>query len=58
MSKDILTTRRKKAHYGDKSVLAGTPVVIIKAGGKTDFVTPEEILEDLYGRPVERIIFK
>ena len=53
-----LMTRRTKAHYGDKAFMAGNPVVVIKAGGKTDFVTPEEFLEDLYGKPVERIVFK
>ncbi|MCR5347703.1 MAG: hypothetical protein K6E38_07990 [Fretibacterium sp.] len=51
-------TRRMKAHYGDKKILAGTPVMLVKSRGKMDFVTPQEILEDLYGKPVERIIFR
>ncbi len=57
-SRDVLMTRRMKAHYGDKKILAGTPVMLVKSRGKMDFVTPQEILEDLYGKPVERIIFR
>lgn len=58
MSSDILTTRHTKVRYGDREIVGGVPVLIIKSRGKTDFVTAEEILEDLYGKPVERIIFK
>ena len=53
-----LKTRRKKARYGDKTEIAGVPVAIIKSGKQTDFLTAEEFAEDLYGKPVDHIVFK
>ena len=44
-----LRTRRKKARYGTKVEIAGQ---------QEDFITAEEIVEDLYGKPVDHIVFK
>jgi len=53
-----LRSRRKNARYGTKTELAGQPVMIVKSGKKEDYVTPEELVEDLYGRPVDHIVFR
>lgn len=53
-----LESRRKKARYGDKAEIAGTPVAIVKSGKTIDYVTAEEFAEDLYGRAVDHIVFK
>lgn len=53
-----LRSRRAKARYGSRAVIAGKPVAVIKAGGKRDFVTAEEFAEALYGKPVKRIVFQ
>ena len=54
----VLRTRRAKARYGTKTAIAGRPVLMVKSGKKRDYVTPEELVEDLYGKPVAKIIFK
>ena len=54
----VLRTRRAKARYGTRTAIAGIPVLMVKSGKKHDYVTPEELVEDLYGRPVEKIVFK
>ena len=38
--------------------MAEKPVVIFKAGKNKDFMTVEEIAEDVYGKPVDHIVFK
>ena len=43
-----LRTRRKKARYGTKVEIAGQPLMVVKSGKK----------EDLYGKPVDHIVFK
>lgn len=53
-----LESRRKKARYGDRAVIAGIPVAVVKSGKKIDYVTAEEFAEDLYGRAVDHIVFK
>jgi hypothetical protein len=53
-----LRTRRKKARYGTKVEIAGQPLMVVKSGKKEDFITAEEIVEDLYGKPVDHIVFK
>lgn len=32
--------------------------MVVKSGKKEDFITAEEIVEDLYGKPVDHIVFK
>ena len=44
-----LRTRRK---------IAGQPLMVVKSVNKEDFITAEEIVEDLYGKPVDHIVFK
>ena len=46
-----LRTRRKVE-------IAGQPLMVVKSGKKEDFITAEEIVEDLYGKPVDHIVFK
>ena len=53
-----LKTRRNQAHYGDRVVIDGIPMASFKAGKKKDLMTAEEIVEDIYKRPVERIVFR
>lgn len=53
-----LRSRRKNARYGTKTEMAGQPVMLVKSGKKEDYVTPEELFEDLYGRPVDHIVFR
>ena len=53
-----LTTRRNKAHYGDRKMIGNTPAAWVKAGKREDFLTAEEFAEDLYGIPVDHIVFK
>ena len=53
-----LRSRREKARYGSRAFVAGKPVAVIKAGRKSDFVTAEEFAEELYGKPVKRIVFQ
>ena len=53
-----LRTRRNGTHYGDVDIVAEKPVVIFKSGKSKDFMTVEEIAEDVYGKPVDHIVFK
>ena len=53
-----LRTRREKAHYGDKVMIGETTAVKIKAGKKNDYMTATEVVEDLYGMPIQYIMFK
>lgn len=53
-----LRTRREKAHYGDRMIVGGIPVVRIKAGKKNDYMTAGEVIEDLYGAPIQCIMLK
>lgn len=52
-----LVTKRKKARYGDLVLVAGRPLMVIKSGSKEDFITPQELLEDLFDKPIEAIVF-
>ena len=54
---DRLRTRRTGARYGTKVTVGGRPAVLISSRGNQDYLTPEELLEDLYGRKVEGIVF-
>ena len=58
MQSTPLRSRRQRARYADKTFVGNTPVALIKSGGKQDFVTAEEFAEDLYGKPVDHIVFK
>lgn len=53
-----LRTRRTKARYGTKVKVGGIPVVEVKSGKKTDFITIEEMAENLYGKKIDHIVFK
>ena len=54
----ILRTRREKARYGTMVTVKGKPAAMVKSGTKKDFITPEEFAEDVYGKPVDHIVFK
>ena len=49
---------RKGAKLGDRVILAGQPVMVVKSGKQEDFITVEEIIEALYDVPVDHIVFK
>ena len=51
-----LTTRRNKAHYGDRAIINGRPVANVKSRKTEDYVTLEEFAEDLIGQPVEKVM--
>ncbi len=53
-----LVTKHNKARYGYRAEINGIPVAKIKSGKRMDILTAEEFVEDLYGKPVERIVFK
>lgn len=53
-----LRTRRNKAKYGILVNVGGIPVVEVKSGKKTDFLTLEEFAEDVLGKPIDHIVFK
>ena len=53
-----LRTRRKKARYGTKVEIAGQPLMVVKSGNNEDSKTAAEIDHDLYGKPVDHIVFK
>lgn len=55
---NALTTRRSHARYGDREFVGGIPVAVIKSGKRTDFITAEEFVEDLYGKRIDHIVFK
>ena len=42
-----LRTRRNKAKYGMRVNVGGIPVIEVKSGKKSDFLTVEEIVEDV-----------
>ena len=50
-----LRTRRNKAKYGILVNVGGIPVVEVKSGKKTDFLTLEEFAEDVLGKPMQII---
>lgn len=53
-----LTTKRTGARYGNKATIGNKPVAWVKSAKKEDFLTPEEFVEDVYGKPVDHIVFK
>ncbi len=53
-----LRTPNKGIHYGGRTIVGGRPMMIVAKKGKKDSMTPEEILEDIYGRRIERIDIK
>ncbi|MBQ5523602.1 MAG: hypothetical protein IIT86_12500 [Oscillospiraceae bacterium] len=58
MKNEPLYTKRNRVRYGDRRMVGDTPVALIKTGKKSDFMTAEEIVEDIYQRPVDHIVFK
>ena len=57
-SSDILRTPRKGARLGDRVILAGEPVMVVKSGKVMDFITLKELAEEMYGKPIDHIVFK
>ena len=55
-----LLTKHFQAHYADKAYMGNNPVAYVKAGKKEDFLTPLDLIEQLYDRPVEcvYVLFK
>lgn len=45
-------------HYGGRAIVGGRPMMIVAKGNKKDSMTPEEVIEDIYGRPIEGIYIK
>ena len=55
---DKLYSRRSGTRYGTRVLVGDKPAVHVQSRGKQDYITPEEIIEDLYGKKVEEIVFK
>ena len=53
-----LRTRRTGLRYGDRVIVRGIPLMIVERGSKVDFMTIEEIVEDVAGKEVDHIVFK
>lgn len=53
-----LRTRRTGLRYGDRVIVKGIPMMIVERGRKVDFMTIEEIVEDVAGKAVDHIVFK
>ncbi len=58
MHNEPLYTKRNRVRYGSRKLVSGVPVAEIKSGKKSDIMTAEEIVEDIYQRPVDHIVFK
>lgn len=58
MEEQELRTRRTKAKYGTRVNVGGTPMLVIKSGKRKDYLTYEEIGEDLFGKKIDHIVFK
>lgn len=54
----VIRSPRRKMRLGDRVLICGRPALSIKSGKNQDVVTAEEIVEAIYGKKVERIIFK
>ena len=52
---EALRTRRSKIHYADRKVIGGTPLFAVSQKQKTDYMTAEEILSDLYDKEVVKV---
>ncbi len=53
-----LRTRRTGLRYGDRVIVRGIPMMVVERGRKVDFMTIEEIVEDVAGKAVDHIVFK
>ena len=53
-----IRTPRKGARIGDRAIINGKIVLMVKAGKQEDYIAPEQLIEALYGVPVERIVFQ
>ena len=53
-----LRTRRTGLRYGDRVIVRGIPMMVVERGRKVDFMTIEEIVEDVTGKAVDHIVFK
>ena len=53
-----LRSPNQRIHYGGRTIVGGRPMMIVAKGSKRDSMTPEELLEDLYGKPIESIDIK
>ncbi|MCR4818523.1 MAG: hypothetical protein K5841_06160 [Fretibacterium sp.] len=53
-----LRTRRTGLRYGDRVIVRGIPLMIVERKSKVDFMTIEEIVEDVAGKAVDHIVFK
>ena len=57
-NRTVIRTPRKGARVGDRVIIAGQPVMIVKSGRTEDFVTMDEFAEAMYGKPIDHIVFK
>ncbi|MDD3185902.1 MAG: hypothetical protein EOM34_15935 [Clostridia bacterium] len=55
---NIVRTPRKGARLGNRTVVDGKIVLHVKSGKLEDYVTAEEIVEELVGVPVDHIVFQ
>lgn len=53
-----IRTPQKGARVGNRAIVDGRIVLEVKAGKQEDYITPEQLIEALFGVPVERIVFR
>ena len=55
---NIVRTPRKGARLGNRTIVNGQVVLHVKSGKLEDYVTAEEIVEELIGVPVDHIVYR
>ncbi len=53
-----LRSRRSRIHYADRQEIGGTPMLVLNQRNKTDYMTAEEVLSDLYQKEVVEVEVK
>lgn len=51
-------TPQKGVKVGNRAMMNGRIVMIVKAGKQEDYITAEQLVEAMYGIPVEQIRFR
>ena len=58
LSRFEIRTPVKGAKVGNRAIVDGKIVLMVKAGKQEDYISPEQLVEAIYGVPVERIVFR
>lgn len=54
---EFMVSKRTRTKYAKRRKICGQPVAEVKSKNATDYVTAEEFVEELYGIPVDHIVF-